>query len=181
MPSKIPKKTKGKESKKYAGLNDLFILKMNALYDIENQLTDALDLMTEAASDPDLKDAFEDHISETSMHAQRIEDIFSMLDMKPKSEKVEGVRGLIKDAEWLIKNTDSDEARDAVLIAAALEAEHYEMAAYDTAVVWASLLGYVEAQSLLEETLAEEKKSADKLSEIGSHKVFAGAVLALEG
>ena len=44
--------------------------------------------------------------------------------------------------------------------------EHYEIAAYGTVRTWAQLLGYQEAEQLLQETLAEEKEADLKLKQI---------------
>ena len=60
---------------------------------------------------------------------------------------------------------DFDDATlDACLIAAGQRAEHYEMAAYGTLVVWARALGHNEAAELLQQTLDEEKAADEKLS-----------------
>jgi ferritin-like metal-binding protein YciE len=53
---------------------------------------------------------------------------------------------------------------DACLIADGQRAEHYEMAAYGTLVVWAQAMGHTEAAKLLQQTLDEEKAADKKLS-----------------
>lgn len=49
--------------------------------------------------------------------------------------------------------------RDAAIIAAAQRVEHYEMAGYGTARTYATLLGYSEAVSVLEQALEEEEEA----------------------
>jgi ferritin-like metal-binding protein YciE len=56
--------------------------------------------------------------------------------------------------------------KDAALISAAQRVEHYEIAAYGCLKTWAGLLGETEAQSLLEQTLNEEKATDEKLTEL---------------
>jgi ferritin-like metal-binding protein YciE len=58
------------------------------------------------------------------------------------------------------------EVLDAGLIGAAQRVEHYEIAAYGTIAAFAELLGESEQQSLLNETLQEEKETAEKLTEL---------------
>lgn len=58
------------------------------------------------------------------------------------------------------------EVRDAALISAAQRAEHYEIACYGTLRTYAKQLGQKEAFDLLGESLAEEKETDKKLTEL---------------
>ena len=58
------------------------------------------------------------------------------------------------------------EALDAGLISAAQRVEHYEIAAYGTIRVYASILSENDAIALPEETLREEKETDEKLAEL---------------
>jgi ferritin-like metal-binding protein YciE len=57
---------------------------------------------------------------------------------------------------------------DAALIGAAQRVEHYEIAAYGTVIAFANTLGENEQVSLLESTLAEEKETDEKLTELAT-------------
>jgi ferritin-like metal-binding protein YciE len=57
---------------------------------------------------------------------------------------------------------------DPSLHSAAQRVEHYEIAAYGCVKTWAGLLGETQAQSLLEQTLNEEKETDEKLSGLSS-------------
>ena len=46
--------------------------------------------------------------------------------------------------------------------------EHYEIASYGTLVEWAKILGKDDAVELLQQTLAEEKETDEKLTTIAS-------------
>ena len=65
--------------------------------------------------------------------------------------------------------------RDAGIISATQKVEHYEIATYGTLAAYAGLLGFDEAQGLLEETLAEEKAADEKLTEVTPAAVMASA------
>ncbi|MBC7836784.1 DUF892 family protein [Acetobacteraceae bacterium] len=147
-------------------LHDLFIIKLNSLHYIEKALVKALPKMAKAASDPDLREAFTSHMHETETHVARIEAALESIGERPQKLEVAAIDGLITDAEWCIKNTKTDEALDAVLIACAQGVEHYETALYGTAREWARLLGHTDAQDLLEETLTEEEAANTKLSDL---------------
>lgn len=147
------------------------MVKIMALYDIETQLVKALPKMAKAASDEELRSSFVEHATETEGQVSRLEEVFEMLDMKPKKMKVEAIRGLVADAEWIIKEKPSAELLDAVLIASARYVEHYEMAGYMSAIEWAELLEMNEAAELLRSTLEEESNADAKLVEAASSTV----------
>jgi len=75
------------------------------------------------------------------------------------------MEGVLKEGSDLLKEI-SDEVKDAAIIAAAQRVEHYEIAGYGTARTYATLLGFGEAASMLEQTLEEEKEADETLSEL---------------
>ncbi len=152
---------------KKVNLKELLIQKIQALYDIEAQLVKALPKMAKAATDQSLKEAFRDHLAETRTHGERLEQAFKLLQVKPKKLKVEAIRGMIKDSEWVIKNIKPAEALDSNLIRAAQYVEHYEMAGYMAAIAWATTLEETDVATLLDNTLQEEQNSDKKLAELG--------------
>ncbi|MDB5238985.1 MAG: hypothetical protein JWO00_320 [Candidatus Parcubacteria bacterium] len=149
---------------KIQNLNDALIIKLKALYDIEKELTKALPKMAKKATDEDLKAAFEEHLKETEVHVERIEECFELLDLKPAKVKVEAIRGLVADTEWIVQEKPGKEVLDSMLIASASYVEHYEMAGYTSASKWARMLDYTQVADLLDETLQEEEGAADKLA-----------------
>jgi ferritin-like metal-binding protein YciE len=167
------KKTSSKKStrKEYDNLHELLILKLQALYDVEQELVKALPKLAKAASSDELRVAFEEHLEETEGHVERLEKAFMHLDMEPKKEKVAGIRGIAEDGSWVIKNVKDDAARDAALIAAAQYAEHFEIAGYGSAREWARLMGHTEVEDLLSQTLAEEEAANQKLTELAESSI----------
>ena len=143
--------------------NEAFVTKLQALYDIEGALVKALPKLEKAASDPNLKEGFRLHLSETENHVERLEQIFEILDSSPKKLKCEGIRGIIEDGEWVIKSSAPVPIKDAMIASAARYAEHYEMAGYLSAIDHAEMLGLNDAVALLQETLKEEEAADLKL------------------
>jgi ferritin-like metal-binding protein YciE len=152
-------------------LHELFLTKLMALYDIEDQLVKALPKMVAQATNRDLKEAFASHLEETKMQIERLEECFSLLKEKPKKIKVEAIRGLVKDAQWVIKHVQKGPALDANLIAAAQYVEHYEIAGYGTAAAWADSMEHMEVADLLTATLHEEQAADEKLSALAESKI----------
>jgi ferritin-like metal-binding protein YciE len=123
--------------------------------------------MANAATDPELKKGFEDHLEETKNHVTRLEEIHGILGEKPKKLACEGIRGIIEDGEWVSKHVEGLEAKDANLARAAQYAEHYEIAGYMGAIAWAEELKQPKIVALLEQTLSEEIKGDSSLGALG--------------
>ncbi len=154
-----------------ANLRELLTAKIQALYDVENQLVKALPRLIKKASDDDLKNAIDLHLKETEGHVERLEQVFEQLAEDPKKLKSEAIRGLIDDADWVVKNIDEPAVRDAGIIAAASYAEHYEMAGYTAAREWAKLLDEKEVAELLDANLKEEMAADQKLMRLATERL----------
>jgi ferritin-like metal-binding protein YciE len=148
-------------------LKELYIDELKDLYSAENQLLKALPKMAKAATSPDLRAGFEEHLEQTKGHVQRLETIFQQLDESPKGKKCKGMEGLISEGAEAIDEYEG-ELRDAALIGAAQRVEHYEMAGYGTVRAMAEELGKSEQVDLLNETLEEEKETDAKLTELSA-------------
>jgi len=66
--------------------DDLFLQQIEDLYDAENQLTEALPKMANAASSAQLKQAFMSHLQETENQVNRLEQVFQQIGREPKRE-----------------------------------------------------------------------------------------------
>lgn len=147
-------------------LHDVFVHELKDLYSAEKQITEALPKMVEAASDKALKDAFSHHLEQTQTHLQRVRQILDDMDVNPGNVKCDGMEGLLKEGDHVIKTTGHKAAKDAALISAAQRVEHYEMAAYGSARTYANLLGYGDAANTLQKTLDEEGEADKKLTKL---------------
>lgn len=152
-------------------MEDLLLAQIQDLYDAEQRLVKALPKMAEATTSSQLRQAFTSHLSETKGQVERLERIFDELREDPKATTCDAMKGLIKEGETVISDTDQSPVRDAGLIAAANRVEHYEIAAYGSARTFAETLGLANVARLLEETLQEEKKADQTLTQIGENVV----------
>jgi ferritin-like metal-binding protein YciE len=156
-------------------LNDLFVDQLKDLYSAENQLLKALPKMAKAAESEELRDAFTAHLEETKGQVERLEKIFSGLDVSPRGKKCKAMEGLIEEGKELIEEDAEPNVKDAGLIGAAQKVEHYEIAAYGTARTIAQQLGHDDYADLLQETLDEEGAADQKLTDIAESSVNAEA------
>lgn len=63
-------------SKDIKTIDDLFVHTLRDIYYAENQILKALPDMVEKASDPQLREAFEQHLGETENQVRRLEKVF---------------------------------------------------------------------------------------------------------
>jgi ferritin-like metal-binding protein YciE len=152
-------------------LNELFLHELKDVYDAEQQLVETLPKMAENATDPELAEAFREHLAETEGHVTRLEQVFAAMGEEPEAETCEGMKGLLEEGNDLLSEDAEPTVKDAALIGAAQRIEHYEIAAYGTLRVWAATMGMDEVIQLLEETLEEEKAADQKLTTIAEGSV----------
>jgi ferritin-like metal-binding protein YciE len=161
-------------------LDELFEDELRDIYNAETQLVNALPQLAKVAESKDLRAAFEKHLDQTRVHAQRVEDICNDLKIKPLGKVCVGMQGVLREGEELLESDMEPEPRQAALIGAAQRAEHYEIAAYGTARAHARQLGYLKAFDLLSKTLDEEKETDKKLTHLAENRVNVKAAMSNE-
>ena len=165
-------------AKKQKPLDDLFHETLKDIYYAEKKILTALPKMAKAAHSEELQAAFEKHERETEGQVERLERVFAAIGHPAKGKTCEAVNGIIEEGKEIMKEFRSSPALDAGLIASAQAVEHYEISRYGTLKAWA--LGLSEAASLLEETLQEEKKTDEALTELAECAVNQEARMAAE-
>ena len=158
-------------------LEDLLTDELKDIYSAETQLIKTLPKLAKASESPDLRNAFEKHLEQTRQHAQRIEEICTDLDVRPTGKKCVGMEGLVEEGKEVLQQEMKKDAKQAALIGAAQRVEHYEIAAYGTAMAHAKQLGYMKAVDLLGKTLEEEKQADQLLTDIAENRVNVQAAM----
>jgi ferritin-like metal-binding protein YciE len=143
-------------------LRELYTHSLQKALDMEQQIAKALPTMIEKSTDPQLKQAFSAHLRQTQGHCARVQALLERVLGAANAEKCKVAAALISEAEDGIKDTNDSTVRDVILIAAAQQVEHHEMAVYGTLRNWAEILGENEDAYILEGVLDEEK-GADSL------------------
>ena len=156
---------------KFDSLDDLFHEQLQDLYDAEHRLTEALPKMVDAAHNPELKQAFDQHLSETRGQVRRLEEVFRILGREPKRSTCDAMKGLISEGDHVLSAKGDADVKDAALIAAAQRVEHYEIAGYGTVRTLAQRLGHHQIAELLQETLDEEGNADKILTEVAESSV----------
>jgi ferritin-like metal-binding protein YciE len=155
-------------SMKLENLQQLYLKELRDLYSAENQITDALPKLIEAAHNSELKNALQEHLNVTQTQIARLEQIFQSLNEKPSGESCKGMKGVIKEGDEMVSAGGDPSTVDAGIISAAQRVEHYEMAGYGTVRTYAKLLGRDQDATLLQQTLDEEEEADQTLTQIAS-------------
>jgi ferritin-like metal-binding protein YciE len=162
---------------KLESLHDVLVDGVRDLYHAEKQLIRALPRMAKAAQSSQLQSALKEHLAVTEAQAERLEQVFRELEMKPRGKPCKGMEGIIEEGKELLeaRKESNPEAVDAAIIAAAQKVEHYEMSAYGSARAHAETLGLSRVASLLQETLDEESEANELLTKIAETEVNSAA------
>jgi ferritin-like metal-binding protein YciE len=152
-------------------MNDLFVHQLKDIYYAEKRIVGALPTMIEKTTSPELRQAFEKHLTETKNHVKRVEEVFQMHGVEAEAVTCPAIDGIIKEADEVAGEVADKKVLDAALIAAAQAVEHYEMARYGTLIAWAKQLGRDDCASVLKQNLAEESAADKKLTDIAETRV----------
>lgn len=158
-------------SKDIKTLDDLFVHTLQDVYYAENQITKALPKMIDTATDPQLRQGFEQHLRETENQIRRLEQVFQMHGHQPKAVDCPAIDGIIKEANATAGEIGDTDVLDAALLAAAQAVEHYEITRYGSLIAWARRLGRDDCAGVLQQTLDEEKATDQRLTALAEAQV----------
>lgn len=147
-------------------MDDLFLHMLKDMYHAEKQLLKALPKMAKKTESAELKKAFQTHLKETEGQVARLEKVFELLGKKAQGKPCAAMEGLVEEGKEAMEEIEDPQVLDAALLSGAQAVEHYEISRYGTMVAMATQLGMKDAVKLLEQTLAEEKKTDELLNQI---------------
>ena len=163
--------------KKNQDLYTSFIDELEDMLSCENQIIEVLPDMINMASSKDLKESLTSHLEETENQVVRIENIFSILDLKAKEKKCKGMEGILKEGKEMLKGKEKDSTLDALIISAAQKVEHYEIASYGTLRSFANHLDFdSDIIDFIQDSLDEEEAADKKLTKIANGKWFSEGI-----
>jgi ferritin-like metal-binding protein YciE len=174
---------------KHSNFDLLFETTLRHLYKAENEVIDALSLMAESAQSSELRKAVLHHQDETSSQIDRLENIFSFLDIDVNSSKLQGIKnlkeqgkhllktlidlnftdrskgmnGILSEGKELIRHFKDTEANDFALITAGGRVESFEIGCYTFLCLLAEKIGIKEILQPLTTSLKEEQAMEQKM------------------
>ncbi len=114
-------------SKDIKTMDDLCVRMLRDVYYAENQILKALPDMVEKASDPQLREAFEQHLGETENQVRRLEKVFQLHGVTPKGVNCPAIDGILEEADEISGETADNEVLDADKIKSILKLKVYDV------------------------------------------------------
>ncbi len=145
-------------------VRNYFIECIQKLYFVENALIEHIPTMSSKAQNPDLKKILDDHTEITRDHANRLTDLFQLINEPPQSIEDEIFLSLVEHANRSEEKYPN--LGDTLLIASAMGVEHYEMSKYHTLEALAHHLGLKDAVELLQKNRMDEEDASTKLHKL---------------
>lgn len=142
-------------------LKEVLTHELGDLLYAERRILTMLKVMEREAEDPTLQARLEEHRGETEEQIERLGRAFEAIGEKAKAEKCPGIIGLKEEHDSYKREEKPSKSQLAAFdLGSGLRVEHYEIAAYRTAIAMATALGYAECGRILQESLMEEEAMA---------------------
>jgi ferritin-like metal-binding protein YciE len=139
---------------------EIFSFKLGSALSMEQKLVEVLEELEQHAQREEIKHALAVHRQETLQHIAKVEQCFELLGEEVQNQPFPVIDAIAKDGMSAIKKTDNAIV-DVVILAAATESEHYEIAVYETLITNAQARGASEVAELLTQNLKQEKHALD--------------------
>lgn len=157
-------------------VEDLILTGLSYTLDFENRVSEQAKKMASAATNPEAKQIFEQSATKGKEYAQRIQETYQKLGKPAETNDNHVAEAMIKEVENMIQNTEAGPVRDAALIVAANQMQHYRISSYGSLRTYAELIGKGDAVQSLEQSLEDSKGGDGKLTRIANETVNQEAV-----
>lgn len=138
-------------------ISELLKHELGDLLYAEKTVLKGLKKMSREVADPAMRERMLQHYDETEQQIANLEEAFAAIGEKAKAQKCAGILGLMEEHdEFKSEEEPSKEMLEAFDLGSGLRVEHYEIAAYNTAIALARAVGNTECVELLRENLAQE-------------------------
>jgi ferritin-like metal-binding protein YciE len=141
---------------------ELFTHKLGAALTMEDKVLDMLGDNEAHAQSDELKALFRHHAEETRGQIRNIEGAFASLGQEPDKKMCPAIDGLKLEAKANMKLTD-DRLMDDVILGAAAETEHHEIAVYEELITYAHAMGRQEVAGLMRQNLEQEQHTLEEV------------------
>jgi ferritin-like metal-binding protein YciE len=126
----------------------------------EKQILKALKPMSRETSDPQMRARLEQHQDETEQQIGNLERAFEAMGQRARGQKCPGILGIIEEKKEFQEEEPSKPLLEAFNLGAGLRVEHYEIAAYRSAIALARSVRQSEVEALLTQNLEQELSMA---------------------
>ena len=149
----------------------MYVIELQELRSVEDQLVQALPKMVQLVEHPGLRSALELHLAETRSQRDRLDELLTKHSAGTREHEDGSMAAILREGERWAKMVSDRDCRDAGIIASAQRVEHYEVAVYGTLATWARQLGLHDDARVLHSILQQEKAADEKLSRLAEQGV----------
>ncbi|MEE7457389.1 hypothetical protein MPAR168_04885 [Methylorubrum populi] len=138
-------------------LKDVYLDEMKDLWSANDQMTRAVQQLSEQASDPELKQMLKDSVGGIAKHTDVLKRLIEENGGQTSPEHCKGMEGLVAEAlKHGIKEAPSDgRLRDVQIIAQYQRMSHYGLAGFGSAAAYAKALGKTDQENRLKSAVSE--------------------------
>jgi len=145
---------------------ELFDRELQKLYHAEIEILDLHSDLAAAAASDGVQAIFDGHENDTVDQIDRIEAIFSALDMEPRETGSPIMEGLLAEKDQFVLDVEDDDLRDLDVINIGMINERLEITLLDRLILLADELGLPEPTvSNLEENRAEARAALERMQQ----------------
>ncbi|WP_232702312.1 ferritin-like domain-containing protein [Halobacterium wangiae] len=145
-------------------LGDQFVYELEAVYDMEVKLVEALGELSYMATNDKLSEGFATHRDETKAHVERVESAFQALGREPSRRDNLVVDALLEEKAQYDESVVDDDLRNVHYLTAGMKTERIEISNYEGLLTTAKKAGLGdEVTDPLEENLDDEENALRKL------------------
>ena len=141
---------------------ELFTHKLGAALTMERTVLKLLAALEEDARHEELKQLFRHHAEETHEQIRNIAGAFVALGEEPDKKPCPAMKALRVEAKANIELAKG-EIVDDVVLAAAAETEHHEIAVYEELITYAEAMGHQDVAGLMRQNLEQEQRALEKI------------------
>ena len=150
-------------------MHQLFEHDLKDLYYAEGQVLKAVQKMSKETKNDTLREAFEQLSNHAKKDAERLHEVFTMIDQPVRGQKCPGILGIIEEKKEFASEKPTPEILDLFNLTTAVKAKRYEISAYEALIDNAKKHGMTEVMPKLEQNLGEEEESLDRIKSLISN------------
>ncbi|MEN3211752.1 ferritin-like domain-containing protein [Methylorubrum populi] len=142
-------------------LKDIYLDEMKDLWSANDQMSRAVQQLSDQASDPKLKQMLQDSVGGIAKHTDILKGLIEENGGRTAPEHCKGMEGLVAEAlKHGIEEAPSDgRLRDVQIIAQYQRMSHYGLAGFGSAVAYARALGKSDQENKLKSAVSEIYKA----------------------
>ena len=143
---------------------ELFLQDLAEMLCVEETLAaEVLPQLRGEVTEKHFREALDEHLEQTRMHAERVADAFRKLKERPQREQSPALTGLRDKHDEHVREIADPRLRDLFCASSAAHTEHLEISSYHSLITLANALGEPEVVHLLDQNLHEEEEALEKV------------------